>query len=215
MGKQDAGVANSTLKRMHALPNVSTTPLMRKLSWDEIERPSPEELADLPRHPIRVMVHNVRSIHNVGSIFRTSDAARVEHVYLTGFTGTPEHKDLHKTALGAQDTVPWSQHDDPVPVLSSLRDRGFTIAVLEQTDRSTSPNHVPDEVYPLCLVVGNEVKGVSQNIVELADRAVELPQFGAKISMNVGVAFGIAVYDLVRRYRTFYGPPEDDNRKKM
>lgn len=185
---------------------------MRKLSWDEIERPSPEELENLPRHPVRVMVHNVRSIHNVGSIFRTSDAARVEHLHLTGFTGTPEHKDLHKTALGAQDTVPWSQHDDPLSVLSSLRNRGFTIAVLEQTDQSTPPDQVSDEVYPLCLVVGNEVKGVSDDIIEVADQAVELPQYGAKISMNVGVAYGIAVYDLVRRFRAFHGPPGDDHR---
>lgn len=187
---------------------------MRKLSWDEIERPDPDELESLPRHPIRVLVHNVRSIHNVGSIFRTSDAARVEHVYLTGFTGTPDHKDLHKTALGAQDTVPWSQHDDPLPVLEALRAKGFSIGVLEQTSNSMSPEQVSPDAYPLCLVVGNEVEGVDNDIVERADLAVELPQFGAKISMNVGVAYGIAVYDLVRRSRSLHGPPGDRDRTK-
>jgi tRNA G18 (ribose-2'-O)-methylase SpoU len=185
---------------------------MRKLSWDEIDRPDPKELATLPKHPVRVLVHNVRSIHNVGSMFRTSDAARIEHVYLTGFTGTPEHKDLHKTALGAQDTVDWSQHDDPLPVLDRLRERGFTIAVLEQTSGSTPPNEVSPDVYPLCVVVGNEVRGVDEKLVEEADLALELPQYGAKISMNVGVAYGIAVYDLVRRYRSLHGPLGRDPR---
>ena len=185
---------------------------MRKLSWDEIDRPDPDELETLPRHPVRVLVHNVRSIHNVGSIFRTSDAARVEHVHLTGYTGTPDHKDLHKTALGAQDTVPWSQHDDPLPVLDTLRSQGFTIAVLEQTSKSVSPEQVSPDVYPLCLVLGNEVEGVADAIVEVADLAVEIPQYGAKISMNVGVAYGIAVYDLVRRSRSLHGPPGGNNR---
>jgi tRNA G18 (ribose-2'-O)-methylase SpoU len=184
---------------------------MRKLSWDEIERPEPDEVKSLPKHPVRVMVHNVRSIHNVGSIFRTSDAARIEHVYLTGFTGTPEHKDLHKTALGAQDAVEWSHHEAPLPVLEDLREQGFTIAVLEQTSNSTQPDEVPSEAYPLCLVVGNEVRGVDDEIIETADRALELPQYGAKISMNVGVAYGIAVYDLVRRSRRLHGPPGAPN----
>lgn len=184
---------------------------MRKLSWDEIERPDPEEVEDLPKHPVRVLVHNVRSIHNVGSIFRTSDAARVEHVHLTGFTGTPEHKDLHKTALGAQDAVSWSQHDEPLPLIDDLRGRGYTIAVLEQTNESVPPDEVAPEVYPLCLVVGNEVHGVADPIIDVADRALEIPQYGAKISMNVGVAYGIAVYDVVRRYRRLHGPPDGDN----
>ncbi len=185
---------------------------MRKLSWDEIERPDPDELKEIPKHPVRVLVHNVRSIHNVGSIFRTSDAARVEHVHLTGFTGTPKHKDLHKTALGAQDAVEWSKHEDPLPVLNTLREQGFTIAALEQTSGSTAPNEVSPDLYPLCLVVGNEVRGVDEELIEAADCALELPQYGAKISMNVGVAYGIAVYDLVRRYRALHGPPGDDNR---
>lgn len=187
---------------------------MRKLSWDEIDRPDPDEIKDLPKHPVRVLVHNVRSIHNVGSIFRTSDAARIEHVHLTGFTGTPDHKDLHKTALGAQDAVSWSQHDDPFPVIDDLRERGFTIGLLEQTSESMPPDEVSMEVYPLCLVVGNEVRGVDDEIVEIADLALEIPQYGAKISMNVGVAYGIAIYDLIRRYRALREPPAGTDRTK-
>lgn len=180
---------------------------MRKLSWDEIDRPSPEEVHDLPKHPVRTVVHNVRSIHNVGSIIRSSDGARVEHVHLTGFTGTPEHKDLHKTALGAQDAVSWSQHDDVYPLLQSLRDEGYAIAVLELTDESQPTTEVPLELYPLCIVVGNEVRGVDDGIIEEADCAFGLPQYGTKISLNVGVAYGIAVYDLIRRARSHFGPP--------
>lgn len=180
---------------------------MRKLNWDEIERPSPDELQELPKHPIRVVVHNVRSIHNVGAIFRTSDAARIEHLHLTGFTGTPEHKDLHKTALGAQDAVSWSKHDDAKPILEELRVDGYTVAVLEQTTSSLPPSDVSPEAYPVCLVVGNEVRGIDQEVIDASDLALELPQYGAKISLNVSVAYGIAIYDLVRRARALHGPP--------
>lgn len=181
---------------------------MRKLAWSEIDRPDPSTVAAMPKHPVRVIVHNVRSIHNVGSIFRTSDGARVEHVHLTGYTGTPEHADLHKTALGAQDVVAWSQHDDPLPLLQRLAAEGYTIGVLEITDAPTAPRDLPPDAFPLALIVGNEVHGVDDALVEAADVALELPQFGAKQSLNVGVAYGIAVYDVVRRYRALHGPPE-------
>jgi len=185
---------------------------MRKLSWDEIERPDPETVAALPKHPVRLIVHNVRSIHNVGSMFRTSDAARIEHVHLTGFTGTPEHKDLHKTALGAQDTVEWSQHDEVGPLLNDLREAGYTIALLEQTDQTRPPAEVKVDAFPLALVVGNEVRGIDEDVIGAADLALEIPQYGAKISLNVGVAYGIAVYDLIRRFRSLHGPPGEENR---
>ena len=183
------------------LCNVTTTALMRKLSWDEIERPAPEAVSDLPKHPVRALVHDVRSIYNVGSIFRTSDAVRIEHVHLSGYTGTPDHPDMHKTALGAQDVVSWSKHDAALDVIADLRKEGYTIGVLEITDSPTPPSEVRLEQFPLCLVVGNEVHGVDDALVDAADLACELPQFGAKQSLNVSVAYGIAMYDLVRRYR--------------
>ncbi len=194
------------------MTNLHTSRQMRKLSWDEIERPDPETVATLPKHPVRLIVHNVRSIHNVGSMFRTSDAARIEHVHLTGFTGTPEHKDLHKTALGAQDTVEWSQHDEVEPLLDDLREAGYTIALLEQTDRTRPPAEVEADAFPLALVVGNEVRGIDEDVIDAADLALEIPQYGAKISLNVGVAYGIAVYDLIRRFRSLHGPPGEENR---
>ncbi len=180
---------------------------MRKLKHHQIPRPDPEALAALPRHPVSVLVDNVRSIYNVGSMFRTSDAARIEHLYLTGITGTPEHRKLHKTALGAQDTVPWSHHEDPHPVLQRLRAEGCTVAVLEITDAPTRTQEVSDDDFPLCLVVGNELHGVSDAIVEEADLALEIDQFGSKQSLNVSVAYGIAVFDLVRRYRKLTAAP--------
>lgn len=174
---------------------------MRKLRHEEIPRPDPAEMERLPRHPISVVVDNVRSVYNVGSIFRSSDAARIERLYLTGITGTPEHRGLHKTALGAQDLVPWQHHKDPATVLKRLREDGYTLAVLEITDTPTPTDAVAPERFPLCLVVGNEVHGVSDALVAMADLALEIPQYGAKQSLNVSVAYGIAVFDLVRAYR--------------
>lgn len=174
---------------------------MRKLTLDEIPRPDPEEIEALPKHPVRVVVDNVRSIYNVGSIFRTSDAALIDHLYLTGITGTPEHRHLHKTALGAQDTVAWTYVPDPRPMLHQLQADGYTLAVLEITDTPTQTDAVQHDHFPLALVVGNEVDGVQDELVEMADVALEIPQFGAKQSLNVAVAYGIAVFDVVRRYR--------------
>lgn len=188
--------------------NVYVTRAMRKLAWDEIDRPAPQELDDLPRHPVAVVAHNLRSIYNVGSVFRTSDAARIEHLYLTGYTGTPAHKDLQKTALGAQDLVPWSHHNDGLDLVATLRGKGYTIAALELTDASHPPASLTPPNFPLALVLGNEVHGIDTKMLAACDLALELPQYGAKQSLNVSVAYGIAIYDLVRRYRSFSAASE-------
>ena len=176
---------------------------MRKLRHEEIPRPSPAAVSALPKHPITVVLDNVRSLYNVGSIFRTSDAALIERLYLTGITGTPEHRGLHKTALGAQDTVAWAYEKDPVEVLRRLRHDGYTLAALEITDMPTHTTEVLPDHFPLCLVVGNEISGVRDELVAMADLALEIPQYGAKQSLNVAVAYGVAVFDLVQRYRGF------------
>ena len=155
----------------------------------------------LPKHPISVVLDNVRSLYNVGSIFRTSDAALIEKLYLTGITGTPDNRGLHKTALGAQDTVAWAYEKDPGGVVRRLRETGYTLAVLEITDTPTPTTALPSDVFPLCLVVGNELVGVRDELVQMADLALEIPQYGAKQSLNVAVAYGIAIFDLVRSYR--------------
>ena len=175
---------------------------MRKLRLEEIPRTAPDQVTEQVRHPISVVVDNVRSIYNVGSIFRTSDAAMVEHLFLTGYTGTPKHRGLRKTALGAEKTVGWSHHQQPREALRQLKDNGYTIAALEITDQPTATDAVPMEAFPLALIVGNEVDGVQESLIEDADLALELPQFGSKHSLNVAVAYGIAIYDIVRRYRS-------------
>lgn len=182
---------------------------MEKLPTSEIPRPSPQAVSDLPRHPVVVVLDNIRSIYNVGSIFRTSDAIRAEKIYLTGITGTPAHKHLHKTALGAQDTVPWSYHKDPAEVVEKLRSENYTIAALEITNRPTAIHEISPQEFPLCLIVGNEVSGVQAKLLAQADMAIELPQYGAKHSLNVSVAYGIASYQLVQRYRQLTGPLEE------
>lgn len=174
---------------------------MKKLRPGELGRPSPVELAALPRHPVVVVLDNIRSAYNVGSIFRTADAARIAHLYITGYSPTPEHRKVAKTALGAEDTVPWSHHPDPFPLLDRLRADDHTLAALEQTDTPTEIAAVTTARFPLALVLGNEVEGVRQEILDRCDLALEIPQYGAKHSLNVAVAFGIAAFGLVERWR--------------
>ena len=175
--------------------------LVRKLPAAEILRPSPDELSLLPRYPVDVVLDNIRSAYNVGSIFRTADAARIRHIYITGYTPTPEHRSVAKTALGAEHTVPWSHAPNAFALLDQLRADGVTLAALEQTDTPTHIESVTAERFPLAFVLGNEVSGVQQEILDRCDLALEIPQYGAKHSLNVSVAFGIAAYGLVERSR--------------
>ena len=180
---------------------------MRKLLHEEIPRLAPEKARSVKKHPVTVIVDNVRSIHNVGSFFRTADGAWIEELILTGITGTPENRALHKTALGAQDTISWSYHPDALEAVHQFKAKGYRIIALEITD---SPRLVQDltlEDFPAALVVGNELSGIHTDIVAQADYALEIPQYGTKQSLNVSVAFGIALFDLVRQYRTLANKP--------
>ncbi|MDX1421206.1 MAG: TrmH family RNA methyltransferase [Rubricoccaceae bacterium] len=156
-------------------------------------------------HPIAVVAHDLRSAHNVGSVFRTADSAGLRHVYLTGFTPTPAHRGVIKTALGAQDAVPWSHHADPLVLLRQLRDEGTTVAALERADGAVAPEDVTAGHFPLVLVLGNEISGVAPDLLAAADLVLALPQYGVKASLNVSVAFGVAAYGLVARYRALAG----------
>lgn len=178
---------------------------MRKLTHEEIPRADPSAISSLPRHPIHVILHDIRSIHNVGSMFRTADAAGVAHIYLTGYTGTPEHRALHKTALGAQDAVPWTHTLHVENVLDSLQTNAFTLAALEITDTPSNVADLQIDHFPICLVVGNEVEGVPQPVLDRCDLALEIPQYGVKQSLNVSVAFGIAVFGVLECHRRLVG----------
>ena len=161
----------------------------------------------MPPHPLVVVAHDLRSAHNVGSVFRTADAAGLGHVYLTGFTPTPEHRGVRKTALGAEEAVPWSRHPDPLPLLRRLRTGGHTVAALERVEGAVGVEAVEAPHFPLALVLGNEVSGVAPGLLVAADLVIMLPQYGIKSSLNVSVAFGVAAYGLVARYRALAGTP--------
>ncbi len=176
---------------------------MKKLSLKEIEqhRLSVAEAKTARRYPIYVLLDNIRSLHNVGSIFRTADAARVEKVLLCGITGSPPRKEIDKTALGATETVPWEYYPDALNALRWLKSQSISIIALEHTAES-SPHWEVQYPFPCCLVIGNEVWGIQEMVLEQTDMAIEIPMYGAKHSLNVGVAFGIAVYEMVKQFQS-------------
>ena len=175
---------------------------MRKLKHAEIPRIRPVALSGIERHPIAVVIENVRSAHNVGSILRTCDAALVDHVFVTGYTPAPDHPKVKKTALGAEEFLSWETAPNALDVVHALQARGTTVAVLEITDRPTRIEDLVADQFPLALVVGNEVTGVTDEVIAEADLALEIPQYGSKQSLNVAVAFGIAAMGVVERVRS-------------
>jgi 23S rRNA (guanosine2251-2'-O)-methyltransferase len=176
---------------------------MRKLTHDEISRQrfSPQSIRQAERMPVYALLDNIRSLYNVGSIFRTADGARAAGLYLCGYTPHPPRKEIDKTALGATATVPWEYYRDPLDAIAHLKSRGVRICALEHTDRSIPYTELTPDMFPLCLVVGNEITGVSPGILSETDCAIEIPMLGTKQSLNAAVAFGIAVFDCVRVLR--------------
>jgi len=148
--------------------------------------------------PIYALAENVRSLYNVGSIFRSSDGACIEKLFLAGFTPHPPRKEIAKTALGATETVPWEYHKNPLDVIAKLKKENVTICALELTDESRPYYQLTQKNFPLCLLVGNEITGLSNELIKHADIAIEIPMFGVKQSLNVAVAYGVALYDCVR-----------------
>ncbi len=151
-----------------------------------------------------VLVENVRSLFNVGALFRTADAAGVTKIYLTGFTGTPPHREIRKVALGAEESVPWEYCAEAAEVIARLRRKQVQIVVLESCEQAVAYDRAPYR-FPLCLVVGHEFNGVSAATLQAADLVVRIPMYGAKTSLNVGVAFGIAVYEVIKRRNSHTG----------
>lgn len=176
---------------------------MKKLTHEEVgqNRISLEESKTVKRNPIYILCDNIRSIYNVGSIFRTSDAALIEKIYLTGYTPYPPRQEIEKVALGATNSVPWEYFKNPGEVVNIIKNKGIKLVSLEITDKSRMYYEVKKEEFPLCLVLGNELTGVSNNIIEASDFSLEIPQYGFKHSINVSVAYGIAVFELVRIWR--------------
>lgn len=177
---------------------------MRKLSFEEIAtaRATLSSVSEVPPLPVTVLLDSIRSLYNVGSIFRTSDAVRIEKLLLAGFTPYPPRKEIEKTALGATKSVPWEHVRDPVEALHRLKAGGLRLCALELTDQSVGYDSLTRSDFPLCLVIGNELTGISSPVLDLCDAAIALPMAGIKHSLNVAVAYGVAVFELARVWRS-------------
>ncbi|MDA0196618.1 MAG: RNA methyltransferase [Bacteroidetes bacterium] len=169
----------------------------RKIKNDELQRLSTEEFKKEKKNPIVVVLDNVRSLNNVGSVFRTCDAFLVEKIYLTGITGQPPHREIQKTALGATESVEWEYETEVVETIKKLKRESYMILAVEQvSDGKLLSEYFPDKTLKYVLVFGNEVFGVSEGVIELVDDCIEIPQLGTKHSLNIAVAVGIVVWDL-------------------
>lgn len=155
--------------------------------------------------PVSVLLDNVRSLYNVGSFFRTADAAGVEHLYLSGITGRPPRKEISKTALGADEHVPWTGLDDPAVLLDELHGRGYELAAIETSARAVDLFDWRPR-FPVCVLFGHEVEGLPAPLIERCDTLVRIPMLGLKHSLNVATAGGVVLYDLLRKYRDLHRP---------
>lgn len=173
---------------------------MKKLKLDELGRISVDQFRAAEKLKVSIVLDNIRSLHNVGSAFRTADAFRCERIILTGITGTPPHREIEKTALGATQSVSWEYAESTSTLLKKMREEGYVIIVIEQTSASVQlQQFTPERETRYCLVFGNEVNGVSEEAIALADLAVEIPQSGTKHSLNVSVCLGIVTWEFFKK----------------
>ncbi|MCX6233493.1 MAG: RNA methyltransferase [Bacteroidetes bacterium] len=174
---------------------------MKKLQNIDLNRLSVDDFKKAPKIPIIIVLDNIRSMYNVGSIFRTADAFRIECIHLCGITATPPNKEINKTALGATDSVDWTYFATAVDSVAALKSRGYAIYAIEQTDESIALREFqPDSGKPLAIIFGNEITGVQDNVLSLAHGCIEIPQFGTKHSLNIAVSAGIVLWDLVAKH---------------
>ncbi|MCE5178990.1 MAG: RNA methyltransferase [Porphyromonadaceae bacterium] len=172
----------------------------RKLKLEELHRISVDEFREARKIPLIVVLDNVRSQHNIGSVFRTSDAFRVEEILLCGITATPPNVDIHKTALGAEDAVRWRYFEETLDAVQALKSAGYTVFSIEQAENSISLESVVlEKEKKYAVIFGHEVHGVQQSVVNTADACIEIPQYGTKHSLNVSVTAGIIIWDFFRK----------------
>jgi tRNA G18 (ribose-2'-O)-methylase SpoU len=173
---------------------------MRKLENSELDRKSVDDFKKAAKTPISIVLDDIRSLHNIGSVFRTSDAFLIEKIYLCGITATPPNKEIHKTALGATDTVNWEHFSNVTDVIERLKDENVLVYAIEQVDQAIFLNDFqPKKNQRYALVFGNEVYGVSQEAIKICDGCIEIPQLGTKHSLNISVSAGIVVWDLFQK----------------
>jgi len=173
---------------------------MRKLKLSELNRISVEDYKQSPKTPIIIVLDNIRSMHNIGSVFRTADAFRLESIYLCGITSTPPNKEIHKTALGATESVNWKYFNQTEDAINLLKSNNYNIYAIEQAEGSCSlENLALPNLGKIALVFGNEVNGVGENIISCVDNCIEIPQFGTKHSLNISVSVGIVVWEFFQK----------------
>jgi len=173
---------------------------MRKLLNEELERLTLPEYKESKKIPVVVVLDNIRSQNNIGSVFRTADAFRLEGIILCGITATPPHREIHKTALGATESVHWEYRESTQDAVSELKDKGYRIISIEQTEGALSLDQIEFDVnQKYALILGHEVRGVEQDVVNMSDICLEIPQFGTKHSLNVSVAAGIVIWEVFRQ----------------
>ncbi|MCX6281449.1 MAG: RNA methyltransferase [Bacteroidetes bacterium] len=173
---------------------------LRKLSLSELNRLSNEEFRTAEKFPVTVILDDIRSQNNTGSVFRTCDAFRVDSLYLCGITATPPHREIHKTALGAEDSVNWNYFGSVIEAVMKARESGHLVLAVEQTTNSLSLQDLSIPAHSkIALVFGNEIQGVNEEVLKLADNCVEIPQFGTKHSINVSVAVGITLWEFLKK----------------
>ncbi|MFH4964565.1 RNA methyltransferase [Gaetbulibacter sp. M235] len=176
---------------------------MRKLKNSELDRLSVEDFKSVKKTPLIIVLDNIRSLNNIGSVFRTSDAFLIEKIYLCGITATPPNKDIHKTALGSTETVDWEYFENTLDLVDKLKADGIKICSVEQAENATMLNDfTPEQNTTYALVFGNEVKGVSQKVVSASDFVIEIPQYGTKHSLNISVSCGVVVWDIFSKITT-------------
>lgn len=173
---------------------------MRKLKLEELNRKSVEEFHQAEKRPVIVVLDNIRSMHNVGAVLRTADAFLVEKVYLCGITPRPPHREIRKTAIGAEESVDWEYRKDVFDLVRELKSAGYQIFAVEQTDGSISLDSFEFSGKKCAIVLGHEVTGVSQEVIDICDAAIEIPQYGTKHSLNISVAAGIIMYALTSKF---------------
>jgi tRNA G18 (ribose-2'-O)-methylase SpoU len=177
---------------------------MKKLTHDEISdnRSTLETIDSVDKLPVYVILNSIRSSYNVGSIFRTSDGAMIKKLFLCGYTPHPPKKEILKTALGSTESVEWEFVEDAKEVISKLKADGVKICALEQTTNSRVHYSIDNNEFPIALIVGNEISGVSEELIKMCDFSIEIPQYGIKQSLNVAVAYGISIFELRKVYDT-------------
>lgn len=171
---------------------------MRKLSMDELGRMSVADFKIAPKKPIVVVMDQIRSMHNVGSVFRTADAFLINGICLCGFTPQPPHRDIHKTALGATETVDWMYYEHTIDAVTALKNQGYKVYAIEQTEGSIPLNQFDKKEELIAFVFGNEVDGVDASVIALCDGVIEIPQWGMKHSLNISVAAAVVLWEFVR-----------------